>query len=57
MQANGQAIVQKKKGLRKIDSRLRKAHHSLIIEDDEPELIIPCEPVNSINIPYIAPVG
>ena len=56
MQA-GQHVAQKKKRLRAIDSRLRKAHHALIIEDDEPEQIIPQEPAVAINQHWLAPVG
>ena len=57
MQVAGHPIAQKKKGLRAIDSRLRKAHHALIVEDDEPEQIRAQEPVKGINLSYISPIG
>ena len=49
--------VQKKKGLRAIDARLRKAHHALVIDDEEPQQIMPQAPVIAINQPLIAPIG
>ena len=49
--------VQKKKGLRAIDARLRKAHHALVVNDDEPQQIIPQEPIVAINLPLMAPIG